>query len=174
MGFLPKNATLCKIKRKEIPSNIMCKELINPPHHCCTSVKKPWQIRFFQSLPNFCPHRQTPCLLLYIRYKVNSTLWKIKLLKETDILLHLTSWGPSPPKMLKNLPSNAPFYLWNLEFSGIIVPWRLWHMSAKFWRLHFLKQTFQNIFEKIHYFPSQKKFLWENHLLRILTFLKKL
>jgi hypothetical protein len=23
--------------------------------------------RIFQALPNFCPHRQTPCLLIYIR-----------------------------------------------------------------------------------------------------------
>jgi hypothetical protein len=26
--------------------------------------------KIFQALPNFCPHRQTPLLLLYIRYKV--------------------------------------------------------------------------------------------------------
>ncbi len=28
--------------------------------------------RIFQALPNFCPHRQTPCLLLYIRSKAQA------------------------------------------------------------------------------------------------------
>jgi hypothetical protein len=42
------------------------------PYPVCHQLHREQAVtgRIFQALPNFCPHRQTPCLLIYI-YSVN-------------------------------------------------------------------------------------------------------